>query len=111
MGGLRRMVSCPEHPNETAYTASFRSKGKPWAECVGILWCPKAIEDWEGKDLLDKIEKAGVNEVSLKTLVLEKDGVGIDDRSVERLAESAARRGGWIHYPVVQKRTMGSEER
>ena len=66
----------------------------------------KGHRDREGKDLLDKIEKAGVYEVSLKTLVLEKDGVGIDDRSVERLAESAARRGGWIHYPVVQKSTM-----
>src|SRR3990167_4901585 len=66
----------------------------------------KGHRDREGRDLLDKIEKAGVYEVSLETLVLEKDGVGIDDRSVERLAESAARRGGWIHYPVVQKSTM-----
>src|SRR3990167_6196570 len=70
---------------------------------------PIAMARFEGavaKGLLDRIEKAGVYEVSLKTLVLEKDGVGIDDRSVERLAESAARRGGWIHYPVVQKSTM-----
>src|SRR3990167_3063742 len=66
----------------------------------------KGHKDREGRDLLDKIERAGVYEVSLKTLVLEKDGVGIDDRSVDRLVESASRRGGWIHYPVVQKSTM-----
>ena len=59
--------------------------------------------DRTGRDLLEKIEKAGVHEVPIRMLVIEKDGVGIDDRSVERLAESAARRGGWIHYPVVQK--------
>src|SRR3990167_3998752 len=59
--------------------------------------------DRTGRDLLEKIEKAGVHEVPIRMLVIEKDGVGIDDRSVDRLAESAARRGGWIHYPVVQK--------
>ena len=65
----------------------------------------KGQEDRAGKDLLEKIEKAGVYEVPIRTLIIEKDGIGIDDRSVDRLAESASRRGGWIHYPVIQKAT------
>jgi len=65
----------------------------------------KGQEDRAGKDLLEKIEKAGVYEVPIRTLIVEKDGIGIDDRSVDRLAESASRRGGWIHYPVIQKAT------
>ena len=35
------MVSCPEHPNETAYTLYFRPKGKKWTEAIGMIWCPK----------------------------------------------------------------------
>src|SRR3990167_5177792 len=63
----------------------------------------KGQEDRAGKDLLEKIEKAGVYEVPIRTLIVEKDGIGIDDRSVDRLAESASRRGGGVHHPLIQK--------
>src|SRR3990167_9238367 len=64
-------------------------------------------EDITGRDLIEKIEKAGVYEVSVRTLTVENgDGGGIDDGAVDRLMESSKRRGGGLHYPLGQKSSM-----
>ena len=33
------VVSCPSHPESTAYTLYYRPKGKGYQEAVSVLWC------------------------------------------------------------------------